>query len=68
MLLVEAVEERADVTLFAEHAVSYVDGVFMEMHDQPPQKRIAAPRYPCRHSASLTIIYLPEGFQNPFGG
>jgi hypothetical protein len=38
VLLVEAIEESANVRLFAEHAVSYVDGTFVASHDGPPRE------------------------------
>jgi hypothetical protein len=33
VLLVEAIEKSANVTLFAKHAISYVDGAFIASHD-----------------------------------
>jgi hypothetical protein len=38
VLLVEAIEESANVRLFTEHAISYVDGTFIASHDGPPQE------------------------------
>src|SRR5271157_759864 len=46
VLLVEAIEESANVRPVADHAISYVDGTFMDLHDGPPPKRIAAAHRP----------------------
>jgi hypothetical protein len=43
VLLVEAIEKSANVTLFAKHAISYVDGTFIALHDGPPREWISAP-------------------------
>jgi hypothetical protein len=42
VLLVEAIEKSANVTLFAKHAISYVDGTFIALHDGPPREWISA--------------------------
>jgi hypothetical protein len=42
VLLVEAIEKSANVTLFAKHAISYVDGAFIASHDGPPREWISA--------------------------
>jgi hypothetical protein len=42
VLLVEAIEKSANVTLFAEHAISDVDGTFIAFHDRPPREWISA--------------------------
>jgi hypothetical protein len=42
VLLVEAIEKSANVTLFAKHAISYVDGTFIASHDGPPREWISA--------------------------
>jgi hypothetical protein len=36
VLLVEAIEKSANVTLFAKHAISYVYGTFIASHGGPP--------------------------------
>jgi hypothetical protein len=41
VLLVEAIEKSANVTLFAKHAISYVDGTFITSHDGPPREWIS---------------------------
>jgi hypothetical protein len=43
VLLVEAIEKSANVTLFAKHAISYVDGTFIASHDEPPREWISVP-------------------------
>jgi hypothetical protein len=44
VLLVEAIEKSANVTLFAKHAISYMDGTFIASHDGPPREWISASR------------------------
>jgi hypothetical protein len=42
VLLVEAIEKSANVIVSAKHAISYVDGTFIALHDGPPRKWISA--------------------------
>jgi hypothetical protein len=37
VLLVETIEKSANVTLFAKHAISYVDGTIIASHVRPPR-------------------------------
>jgi hypothetical protein len=42
VLFVEAIKKSANVTLFAKHAISYVNGTFIASHDGPPREWISA--------------------------
>jgi hypothetical protein len=55
VLLVEAIEKSANVTCFAEHAISYVDGTFIASHDAPPREWILPPT---RAVHSMNKLYL----------
>jgi hypothetical protein len=43
VLLVEAIEKSANVTLFAKHAISYVYGTFIASHGGPPWRMVPPP-------------------------
>src|SRR5580698_5339613 len=45
VLLVEAIEKSANMTLFAKHAISDVDGTFIASHDVPPREWIPPPTW-----------------------
>jgi hypothetical protein len=58
VLLVEAIEKSANVTAFAKHAISDVDGTFVGLHGEPPPEWISVPAHAANFQKCMTILGL----------